>query len=335
MVSTIRHYGKIPLMFIALLVVLGTTMKTASAGATLSIFSFTLTELTTLQIKGTVKLLDDQSGGSAPKGTVVHGIWTRPDGSSLDQYALLGTRLRAEFTLYTGGAPGKYTLTIVDANSPGYTFIQRNNRKSIIIAGSVNQPPKAVFNTDVLGGRAPLTVNFDSSGSIDPDGSIMDYHWDFGDGGSSSENYPSYTYMTLGSFTATLTVTDNMGTKASQSTVITVTDTNSGCIINCMSVDNITVRYKPKTNTIKGLVYLVDEMGNGIRNADIHATWTLPDGSIVDQHSKTNSKFRAVFPLPASDAGIYTLKIVEVTKESYSFDPQSSNVLTGMIDITP
>jgi len=47
----------------------------------------------------------------------------------------------------------------------------------------------------------------------------------------------------------------------------------------------------------------------------LHAAWTLPNGSIVDQHSKIGSQLRAKFTLPASGTGIYTLKIVEVTKE--------------------
>ena len=335
MTFLIRQYGKNPLICIAFIVVFGATMKTASAGATLSIFSFTLTELTTLQIQGTVKLLDDQSGGSAPRDTVVHGVWALPDGSLFDQYAVLGTRLRAEFTLYTGGVPGKYTLTIVDANSAGYRLIQKNNSQSITIAGVVNQTPTAVFNTDVLNGGVPLTVSFDSSGSTDPDGSITAYNWSFGDGSSSTEAYPIHMYMTVGSFTATLTVTDDGGATASQSTVITVTDTNAGCINNCMSIDNIAVSYKSKNHTIKGLVWPVDEHGNGIRGADVHATWTLPNGSIVDQHSKIGSQLRAKFTLPASSVGIYTLKIIEVTKEGYSFDPQNSNVMTGIIDIAP
>ena len=90
---------------------------------------------------------------------------------------------------------------------------------------------------------------------------------------------------------------------------------------------------KQKNNTIKGLVWPVDKHGNGIRDADVHATWTLPKGSIVDQHSKIGPQLRAKFTLPASGTGIYTLKIVEVTKEGSSFDPQNSNVMTGIIDI--
>ncbi|NOQ76541.1 MAG: hypothetical protein GQ475_01860 [Methylococcaceae bacterium] len=52
----------------------------------------------------------------------------------------------------------------------------------------------------------------------------------------------------------------------------------------------------------------------------------------MDQHSKAGSKLRAKFTLPEGGSGVYTLKIVCVTK---SFDPPESSVMTGIIDIAP
>ena len=62
-----------------------------------------------------------------------------------------------------------------------------------------------------LAGDAPLAVQFDSTGSYDPDGTIVSYAWVFGDGGSDSVAAPSYVYATPGNYTAWLTVTDNDG----------------------------------------------------------------------------------------------------------------------------
>ena len=52
-------------------------------------------------------------------------------------------------------------------------------------------------------------VNFDSSGSHDPDGTIVEYVWDFGDGGNSTEANPTHVYTLQGNYTVTLTVVDN------------------------------------------------------------------------------------------------------------------------------
>src|SRR6185295_10687574 len=72
-------------------------------------------------------------------------------------------------------------------------------------------------------GIAPLAVTFSSAGSSDPDGTIASYAWTFGDGGSASGASASHTYATAGTFTTTLTVTDNAGATGSTSVLISAT----------------------------------------------------------------------------------------------------------------
>lgn len=333
MTFNLRNYGKIPFICLALLVVFVSTMKTASAQSTLNVYSILLTDLGS-SISGTVKLVDETGAGSGSRGTFVHVVWTGP-GGSFDQYTTIGTRLRGDFKLYTAGAPGKYTLTVVDATKTGYTFVPTNNSKSITIGGADNIPPTAVFNADITSGGVPLIVNFDSTGSNDLDGSIT-YAWDFGDGSEgSNEAHPSHTYYNIGNFTATLTVTDDMGVMNSQSTGISVTDSNGGCISSCMSVANITLSYKAKSRIMNALVWVQDENDTGVKGAEVHAKWTLPDGSSVEDYSSTGNKSKAAFTLKTDVAGLYTLTIVEVTKAGNSFDPDKSTVLTGMMEIAP
>lgn len=54
-------------------------------------------------------------------------------------------------------------------------------------------------------------VAFDGTGSYDLDGTVVSYLWSFGDGTTSTASAPSYTYAVDGTYTATLTVTDNDG----------------------------------------------------------------------------------------------------------------------------
>ena len=93
----------------------------------------------------------------------------------------------------------------------------------VIPAATGNLPPTAVASATPTSGVAPLPVNFNGSGSSDPDGSIVSYAWTFGDGGAGSGVAPSHTYANPGSYTATLTVTDNSGATGSKSVGITVT----------------------------------------------------------------------------------------------------------------
>ncbi|MEO9891022.1 malectin domain-containing carbohydrate-binding protein [Aurantibacter sp.] len=79
---------------------------------------------------------------------------------------------------------------------------------------STNRLPDVVVNVDTNNGSLPLTVNFSSAGTSDPDGdSPLSYEWDFQSDGtpdSIAEN-PSFTYTTAGTFNAQLKVDDGNG----------------------------------------------------------------------------------------------------------------------------
>jgi parallel beta-helix repeat protein len=104
-----------------------------------------------------------------------------------------------------------------------------------------NQPPVAVLRANPSSGTAPLEVTFDISGSSDPDGIIMSYSLDFGDGttpvtGTDITKPILHTYTTAGGFTATLTVTDNRGALGKDSVVITVKLANRPPVADSQSV---------------------------------------------------------------------------------------------------
>ena len=94
--------------------------------------------------------------------------------------------------------------------------------------GFFTQAPVAVLVYTPEGTyEAPITVTFDLSGSQDPDGEIVGWTLDFGDGSTPATGTDvtvpvKHTYQAEGSYTATLEVEDNAGKKDQASVVITV-----------------------------------------------------------------------------------------------------------------
>jgi glucose/arabinose dehydrogenase len=82
--------------------------------------------------------------------------------------------------------------------------------------------PVAAASADVTKGIEPLTVQFSSAGSQDPDGDPLSYHWTFGDGTSSTEENPTKTYSEKGVYTARLTVSAGGEQAVAQPIVIQV-----------------------------------------------------------------------------------------------------------------
>ena len=132
-------------------------------------------------------------------------------------------------------AAGVYYLTVDGVGegdlSTGYSDYASIGQYSITgtLTASNRQPPVAVAGANVTAGFAPLTVNFSSQGSYDPDGTIVSYAWNFGDGTNSTEPNPVKVYNSAGSFTAVLTVTDNDGLTDTESILITVNSSGIIC----------------------------------------------------------------------------------------------------------
>lgn len=87
-----------------------------------------------------------------------------------------------------------------------------------------NQAPVASFAYSPSDPYAQETITFDATASYDPDGNLVSYQWDFGDGNVTTVTDPiiTHAYLDCGNYTLTLTVTDNEGLASSASQTITV-----------------------------------------------------------------------------------------------------------------
>ncbi len=109
------------------------------------------------------------------------------------------------------------TVTASDSASPA-------NSGSLVKAIQVqNRSPVATLTGSTNNVLTGVSISFDASGSADPDGTIVSYLWDFGDGSTGSGTVTSHSYANLGTYTVRLTVADNLGATNTQTYTVTVT----------------------------------------------------------------------------------------------------------------
>ncbi|HUG27236.1 MAG TPA: S8 family serine peptidase [Gemmatimonadales bacterium] len=151
-----------------------------------------------------------------------------------------------------------------------------------------NNAPTASFTYSC----SDLTCSF-TDGSTDSDGTIASRAWTFGDGGTSTATNPSRTYAAEGTYTVSLTVTDDDGATGSTSQNVTVTAPSSG---------GITLQatgYKVKGTKMADLSW----SGASGTNVDIRV-----DGSVV---TTTPNDGAYTYNSNSKGGGSYTFKVCE------------------------
>ena len=214
---------------------------------------FTVNQLTRNQ-------LEPSLGASATTATSPTSTWY-PGGIAYQGggYAFDGTTTAVDGTFVfdltdlvpSGGGSQNYYLQIHDSSSgnpttlKAFSLIDPVHNVTVNYGGSLPVMTDAGTGTVYMGfntsggdlpptakisatetGTSSVTVTFDGSGSSDPDGTIASYQWNFGDGSAGlSGAMVQHTYTKPGTFTATLTVTDNSGSTGTAQYPVTVADT--------------------------------------------------------------------------------------------------------------
>ncbi len=145
----------------------------------------------------------DAGGSSDSDGTISSYAWDFGDGTS-------GTGKTATKTYAT---PGPYSVKLTVTDNRGGTATVTNQ----VTAIPPNVLPTAAFTTSVN----DLALAVDAGGSADPDGTLTDYAWDFGDGTTGTGKTATKTYAAAGPYSVKLTVTDNRGGKATLTKQVT------------------------------------------------------------------------------------------------------------------
>jgi glucose/arabinose dehydrogenase len=126
---------------------------------------------------------------------------------------------------FVGGAASPVELQIGPDGNLYYVDIGGGTIRRITYTAGANQPPVAVATANPTSGDIGMTVNFDGSGSSDPNGDPLSYEWDLdGDGAldDSTAVRPSWTYNTAGNYRVSLRVSDGRGGTATDAITIGV-----------------------------------------------------------------------------------------------------------------
>lgn len=127
--------------------------------------------------------------------------------------------------VHTFKNPGVYTVSLVVTNSAGSYKVTEPNYITALDPSTPTptQKPTSSFTADITDGKAPLTVTFTDTST---GGVPTSWYWDFGDGTNSADTKTAiHTFTNPGTYTVTLTATNNAGSDTvSKTDYITVSE---------------------------------------------------------------------------------------------------------------
>lgn len=156
----------------------------------------------------------DASSSSDSDGSIVEYVWDMGD----------GTVLRGKVVNHIYSAPGLYIVTLTVVDDVGLT----GKRVELLdVAEPPNRPPVPVVSPDRVC-FVGQSVGFSAKSSYDPDGRIVSYMWDLGDGSQAEGVSVNHIYGSAGLYNVSLIVTDDGGLTSPASILVHVMSPPTG-----------------------------------------------------------------------------------------------------------
>ncbi len=161
-------------------------------------------------------LIQTADGGFAVTGTTRSYAWH----GGADMWVLkTDASGLPEWDVVLGDAGNDFGRDILQGSdgalvAAGSAYWEGTDRMYIVKLDGGYQPPTAAFTfSPVSPFFIETPIRFDAGGSADPDGDIIRYEWDFGDGHTAEGPTPEHIYIAPGEYTVTLYVTDDDGVR--------------------------------------------------------------------------------------------------------------------------
>lgn len=144
------------------------------------------------------RLQFDATPSNDEDGRILHYDWEFGDGASANDPVI-------EHTFWQ---PGEYTVMLIVTDDRGLGNSASEDTAIVTVAPAPNAPP-AIEMAREFDAVVFEPFRFDASAAADPDGSIVSYEWDFGDGGTGSGPVVDHLYTAPGEYEGVLRLTDN------------------------------------------------------------------------------------------------------------------------------
>jgi PKD repeat protein len=181
-------------------------------------------------------------------------------------------------------------------------------------------PPVADFSGSPTSGVAPLTVNFTDLST----GSPTSWSWDFGDGGTSFDQHPTYIYNDTGTYAVSLTASNAYGSdNETKVDYITVTEAGGTMHVHGMVVG----RRKAGPNYLGTCTVTIhDELNQAVPNATVYVTATGPTGG--DYNGTTLSDGTVYFETSGikKPTGEWCFEVTNVTHATMTYNSAGNDV---------
>jgi len=185
-------------------------------------------------------------------------------------------------------ATGGWTATDYTASGTLVRNIVRGWGGTTTTPAPGNTPPVASATATPTSGTAPVTVQFNASGSTDANGDVLSYAWAFGNGATGTGATPSYTYSAAGSYVATVTVSDGKGGSSQASVTITVTAPTSGGTTCKFGTPRATPL--PSVNQSYKFAHVIGTGSPNLGNlTDFTINWDLPNRGLYQFSANTSN----------------------------------------------